>query len=96
MNSPLAARGSQEVGITQPKANFLSDPCREAPYLNLKPKIKTVLIFRSLIPPKNVNNEDVPTSAEQSEESAFLDAVMDSAIMREAYDFLSQTSKCDR
>ena len=62
----------------------------------MKPKINTVLIFRSLIPSKNVNNEDVPTSAEQSEESTFLDAVMDSAIMREAYDFLSQTSKCDR
>ena len=42
---------------------------------------------------QNVNNEDVPTSAEQGEEGAFLDAVMESAIMQEAYNFLSQTSK---
>ena len=40
-----------------------------------------------------MNNEDVPTSAEQGEEGAFLDAVMESAIMQEAYNFLSQTSK---
>ena len=42
---------------------------------------------------QNVNNEDIPTSAEQGEEGAFLDAVMESAIMQEAYNFLSQTSK---
>ena len=45
---------------------------------------------------KNVNNEDVPTSAEQGEEGAFLDAVMDSAVMQEAYNFLSQTSEWDK
>ena len=45
---------------------------------------------------QNVNNEDIPTSAEQGEEGAFLDAVMDSAIMQEAYNFLSQTSKSSK
>ena len=40
-----------------------------------------------------MNNDDVPTSAEENEESAFLDAVMESAIMQEAYNFLSQTSE---
>ena len=43
-----------------------------------------------------MNNEDVPTSAEQGEEGAFLDAVMDSAVMQEAYNFLSQTSEWDK
>ena len=42
---------------------------------------------------ENVNNDEDNTSAEKGEENAFLDAVMDSAIMQEAYAFLSQTSK---
>jgi len=54
----------------------------------------TIPLFRALFDnyDANVNNEDVPTSAEQGEEGAFLDAVMESAIMQEAYNFLSQTN----
>ena len=41
----------------------------------------------------DVNEDDYPTEAEAAEEQDFLDAVMATQIMREAYDFLQATSE---
>ena len=80
MNSPPAARGSQEAGFTQPKAHLLADPCkylglekRHVGWMNLESGLHGQLTYSMALERERVNSSftDLHVSILQIYSSSF-------------------------